>query len=285
MPRLRRVQKATRFSEPLQPGPPGLRGPLASPLATTLPDGIRAAGEADRRRDRRARARRQFRRARAHRRPGRRAAGGEVRRLRARARAGRPPLRDAGAERFAVATAAEGRDLRPPASRGRSSSSAACIAPTTRPWSRRGSRRWCGTPRPRAALAAAARAAGPRRVAPRQGRHRHEPARRRAGRRARLCWRRSREIDGVTVEGLLTHFCNAESVEGPETARQLALFDELVRALDGAASAAAARARRQQRRDADRARPRTSTWCARASRSTASIPAPALREPRPAAAR
>jgi alanine racemase len=39
-------------------------------------------------------------------------------------------------------------------------------------------------------------------------------------------------IDGVTVEGLLTHFCNAEQVDGPETRQQLARFTELVRALE-----------------------------------------------------
>lgn len=38
-------------------------------------------------------------------------------------------------------------------------------------------------------------------------------------------------LDGVTVEGLLTHFCNAESIEGVETQRQLASFTELVREL------------------------------------------------------
>jgi alanine racemase len=43
-----------------------------------------------------------------------------------------------------------------------------------------------------------------------------------------------RALDGVTVEGLLTHFCNAEDVEGTETRRQLARFTELVRELDAA---------------------------------------------------
>jgi len=41
-------------------------------------------------------------------------------------------------------------------------------------------------------------------------------------------------LDGVTVEGLLTHLSNAESVEGAETACQLASFAELVRALEAA---------------------------------------------------
>ena len=41
-------------------------------------------------------------------------------------------------------------------------------------------------------------------------------------------------ISEITVEGLLTHFCNAESVEGRETSRQLGLFEELVRALGAA---------------------------------------------------
>ncbi len=41
-------------------------------------------------------------------------------------------------------------------------------------------------------------------------------------------------LDGVTLEGLLTHLCNAESVEGTETARQLAQFEQLVRELEQA---------------------------------------------------
>jgi len=41
-----------------------------------------------------------------------------------------------------------------------------------------------------------------------------------------------RALDGVTIEGLLTHFCNAESVEGVETQQQLGKFAELVRALE-----------------------------------------------------
>ena len=41
-------------------------------------------------------------------------------------------------------------------------------------------------------------------------------------------------IDGVTVEGLLTHFANAESVDAAETLRQLALFEGLVGELAGA---------------------------------------------------
>jgi alanine racemase len=38
-------------------------------------------------------------------------------------------------------------------------------------------------------------------------------------------------LDGVTVDGIFTHFCNAESVAGPETTRQLASFRALVQAL------------------------------------------------------
>ena len=38
-------------------------------------------------------------------------------------------------------------------------------------------------------------------------------------------------IDGLTVAGMLTHFCNAESVGGAETARQLEAFSQLVAAL------------------------------------------------------
>lgn len=41
-----------------------------------------------------------------------------------------------------------------------------------------------------------------------------------------------RGLDGVTVEGLLTHFCNAESVEGVETQQQLERFAVLVRELE-----------------------------------------------------
>ncbi len=38
-------------------------------------------------------------------------------------------------------------------------------------------------------------------------------------------------LDGITVEGLLTHFCNAENVTTGETARQLTRFTNLVREL------------------------------------------------------
>ena len=41
-----------------------------------------------------------------------------------------------------------------------------------------------------------------------------------------------RGLDGVTIEGLLTHFCNAESVAGVETQQQLGKFTELVRTLE-----------------------------------------------------
>jgi alanine racemase len=41
-------------------------------------------------------------------------------------------------------------------------------------------------------------------------------------------------LDGVTVEGLLTHFCNAESVGTEETRRQLERFRQLVAELEDA---------------------------------------------------
>ncbi len=40
-----------------------------------------------------------------------------------------------------------------------------------------------------------------------------------------------RRIPGLTLEGVLTHFCNAESVGGPETARQLERFGALIATL------------------------------------------------------
>jgi alanine racemase len=43
-----------------------------------------------------------------------------------------------------------------------------------------------------------------------------------------------RGVAGVTVEGILTHFCNAEIVGGPETARQLAAFEALLETLAAA---------------------------------------------------
>ncbi len=142
-------------------------------------------------------------------------------------------LRDAGAERFAVATAAEGRDLRAAGVQGtivvlggvyRADLPVvveARLAPVV--WDAETAH----------GLAAAARAAGrvvSLHVKVDTGMRRLGVAPGDApGLLAALA-----EIDGVTVEGLMTHFCNAESVEGRETARQLALFEDLVRALEAA---------------------------------------------------
>jgi alanine racemase len=142
-------------------------------------------------------------------------------------------LRDAGAERFAVATAAEGRDLRAAGVQGtivvlggvyrgdHPTVVEARLAPVV--WDVETAR----------GLAAAARAAGRVvslhvKVDTGMSRLGVAPA------DAAALLRALGELDGVTVEGLLTHFCNAESVEGAETSRQLARFDELVRALGAA---------------------------------------------------
>jgi alanine racemase len=139
-------------------------------------------------------------------------------------------LRDAGAERFAVATAAEGRDLRAASVQGTivvlggvyraefPTVVEARLAPVV--WDVETAR----------GLAAVARAAGrvvSLHVKVDTGMSRLGVA---PGDAPALLASLA-EIDGVTVEGLLTHFCNAESVEGHETARQLARFTELVRAL------------------------------------------------------
>jgi alanine racemase len=139
-------------------------------------------------------------------------------------------LRDAGAERFAVATAAEGRDLRAAGVQGTivilggvypadyPLVAAARLAPVV--WDADTAR----------GLAATARASGrvvSLHVKVDTGMSRLGIA---PGDAPALLTALG-EIDGVTVEGLLTHFCNAESIEGRETARQLGLFDELVRAL------------------------------------------------------
>lgn len=142
-------------------------------------------------------------------------------------------LHDAGAERFAVATAAEGEALR---ANGLSASVivlggvypaehervvAARLTPVV--WD-------VETPR---ALAARARAAG--RVVPvhvkvdtGMGRLGVAPADTPALLRA------LGDLDGITVEGLLTHFADAESVTGDGTARQLATLEELVATLERA---------------------------------------------------
>jgi alanine racemase len=139
-------------------------------------------------------------------------------------------LRDAGADRFAVATAAEGRDLRAAGVQGTIVVLGgvypadypvvveARLAPVV--WDVDVARR----------LAARARAAGrvvSLHVKVDTGMNRLGVA---PGDAPALL-RALGEIDGVTVEGLLTHFCNAESVEGRETTRQLGLFADLVRAL------------------------------------------------------
>ncbi len=139
-------------------------------------------------------------------------------------------LRDAGAERFAVATAAEGRDLRAASVQGTivvlggvypadfATVVESRLAPVV--WEAETAR----------GLAAAARAAGRVvslhvKVDTGMSRLGVAPA------DTPALLQSLGAIDGVTVEGLLTHFCNAESVEGPETTRQLARFTELVRAL------------------------------------------------------
>jgi alanine racemase len=140
-------------------------------------------------------------------------------------------LRDAGAERFAVATAAEGRELR---AAGVQETIVvlggvyradfptvvdARLAPVV--WDVETARD----------LAAAARAAGRVislhvKVDTGMSRLGVAPA------DAPALLASLAEIDGVSIEGMFTHFCNAESVEGRETARQLARFEELVRALE-----------------------------------------------------
>jgi alanine racemase len=139
-------------------------------------------------------------------------------------------LRDAGAERFAVATAAEGRDLRAASVQGTivvlggvyraelATVVEARLAPVV--WDVETARD----------IAAVARAAGRVvslhvKVDTGMSRLGVAPA------DAPALLASLAEIDGVTVEGLLTHFCNAESVDGRETARQLARFEELVREL------------------------------------------------------
>jgi alanine racemase len=142
-------------------------------------------------------------------------------------------LREAGAERFGVATTSEGRDLRAAGVNGTivvlggvypaeyEQVVEARLAPVV--WE-------AGTAE---ALAALAREAGRVvtlhvKVDTGMSRLGVAPA------DAPELIQRLRAIDGVTVEGLLTHFCNAEAVEGPETRRQLARFTELVRALEHA---------------------------------------------------
>jgi alanine racemase len=142
-------------------------------------------------------------------------------------------LHDCGAERFAVATAAEGEALRAaglngsvlvlggvyPAEHDRVV--AARLTPVV--WDIVAAR----------ALAARARAAG-RVVAVHvkvdtgMSRLGAAPA------DAPALLRALAELDGVTVEGLLTHFADAESVDHPGTVRQLGEFERLVAALEDA---------------------------------------------------
>ncbi|MEO6028636.1 MAG: alanine racemase [Candidatus Binatia bacterium] len=140
-------------------------------------------------------------------------------------------LRDAGAERFAVATAPEGRDLRAASVQGTivvlggvypadvATVVESRLAPVV--WDVETAH----------GLAAAARAAGRVvslhvKVDTGMSRLGVAPA------DAPALLQQLATIDGVTVEGLLTHFCNAESVEERETARQLTRFQDLVRALE-----------------------------------------------------
>ncbi len=142
-------------------------------------------------------------------------------------------LHDAGAERLAVATVAEGEALRA----GRVADSlivlggvypaehervvAARLTPVV--WD-------LETPR---MLAAQARAAG--RVVPLHVKV--DTGMRRLGvapADAPALLRALGELDGLMVEGLLTHFADAESVQGDATQRQLAEFERLVAALSEA---------------------------------------------------
>jgi len=139
-------------------------------------------------------------------------------------------LQNAGAERLAIATVAEGEALRA----GRVADSlivlggiypaehervvAARLTPVV--WD-------VETPR---VLAAHARAAG--RVVPVHVKV--DTGMRRLGvapADAPALLRALAEMDGLTVEGLLTHFADAESVDGAATQRQLAEFEALVAAL------------------------------------------------------
>jgi alanine racemase len=142
-------------------------------------------------------------------------------------------LHDAGAERFALATVAEGEALRAsrisdglivlggvyPAEHERVV--AARLTPVV--WD-------IETPR---VLAAHARAAG--RVVPVHVKI--DTGMRRLGvspAEAPSLLRAIADLDGLTIEGLLTHFADAESVDGAATMRQLTEFESLVAALEDA---------------------------------------------------
>lgn len=142
-------------------------------------------------------------------------------------------LRDAGAERFAVATAAEGETLRAGGVRG-----AVVVLGGVYPAEYERVVEARLTPvvwdvEAAAVLAGCARAAG--RVVPvhvkvdtGMSRLGVAPA------DARALLEALGRHDGITIEGLLTHFCNAESVGTGDTARQLARFERLVRDLEAA---------------------------------------------------
>ena len=139
-------------------------------------------------------------------------------------------LRDAGAERFGIATVAEGEALRA----GGISDALVVLggiygAEHERVVSARLTPVVWDLETPRM-LAASARAAG--RVVPVHVKV--DTGMRRLGvapAEAPALLRALREIDGITVEGLLTHFADAESVDGAATMRQLAEFESLVAAL------------------------------------------------------
>ena len=142
-------------------------------------------------------------------------------------------LRDAGAEGFAVATTAEGEALRAAGVSG-----AVVVLGGVYPAEHARVVEARLTPvlweaETATTLAAAARAAG--RVVPVHVKV--DTGMRRLGvapNETRALFAALARIDGITVEGLLTHFSNAESVGTAETACQLAVFERLVRELEAA---------------------------------------------------
>jgi len=142
-------------------------------------------------------------------------------------------LHDAGAEGFAVATAAEGEALRAAGVSG-----AIVVLGGVYPAEYESVVEGRLTPvlwevETAKALAAVARAAGrvvPVHVKVDTGMSRLGVA---PG-EARALLAALARIDGITVEGLLTHFSSAETVGTAETARQLAIFERLVRELEAA---------------------------------------------------
>ena len=142
-------------------------------------------------------------------------------------------LREAGAERFAVATAAEGEALRAGGMRG-----AVLILGGVYPaeYARVVEARLTAAVwdvRTATDLAECARAAG--RVVPVHLKVDTGMSRLGVGcADARALLAQLARLEGITVEGLFTHFCNAESVTTDETARQLSRFTALVRELGDA---------------------------------------------------